>query len=327
MNQSSIDHAKKYPGSLWGQMIARSIELSFLSHPDWSLDSKKIKQAAEHGTLVLDCSTDPFNGHEKFVKDRLSKVIDDFYILTGDTDYLDNPDDRIIYYPTFYVEIIEGPRHPQTVLAGDRAHFLGCLNGRSRIHRIENYVKLKTKPYWPDCVFRIHRHFDYALELKECDDDFCHHGILDDYLKSQSSLPQRSDNNDLTSLHPAYTSCYVNLVTETSVGNKQVFLSEKTFKPFTTGQFALWLASPGTVSRLRKFGFDMFDDIIDHRYDLEPNWHTRIDMIHAELDRLYTLNINRVFQEMYQRRIDNFNWLYSDKLHGLMLSQVNVTLA
>lgn len=327
MNQSSLIHAKKHPHAQWAKMITRSIELSFLSNSDWSLNLEKIQEAARHGPLVLDCSTDPFNGHEKIVKKQLKDLIDDFYILTGDTNYLDDSDGTILYYPTFFVETIEFPPHDRSVLTGHRNYFLGCLNGRSRIHRIENYIKLKKKKFMKDCIFTIHRQFDYEVEKKESQDDFCDRSILIDYFEAQKSLPQRTDKNDLTSTHSAYTDCFINLVTETSVSDNQVFLSEKTFKPFTTGQFALWVSSAGTVARLRKFGFDMFDDVIDHGYDKEPNWHRRIDMIHNELDRLYSMDISSIFQNCTERRVRNFDRLYSDELHKIMFSQVNKEFA
>jgi len=325
MNKSSLDHAKKYPQDTpWVQLITNSIELSFLSTPEWALKFDEIEQRLSKGALILDCSTDPFNGHEKTVKQQLLPITDNFCILSGDLNYLKNPDTHIIYYPTFYIEIIEQAAHPISIVKNPiRQWKVSCLNGRSRIHRVENFVKLKRKSAFQDILFSMHQEFDLDHELRESQSNFCDNSILKDFSSIQQSLSIRTDNNDLTSAHPAYTNSYVNLVTETSISNNQVFLTEKSFKPFTSGQFALWVASPGTVTHLRNLGFDVFDDIIDHSYDLVDDWHKRIDLVHSQVDRLITLDLEKIFNQTEERRIHNQEFLYSDTLHNKMLQQAN----
>ena len=45
------------------------------------------------------------------------------------------------------------------------------------------------------------------------------------------------------------------------------FLTEKTFKAFALRQIPIWVAVPGLVEEVRKLGFDLFEDIVDHSYD------------------------------------------------------------
>jgi hypothetical protein len=326
LNQSSIDRAKRYPKETpWVKLITRSIELSLLSNPDWSLNSDLIKQYLSHGTLVLDCSTDPFNGHERTVKEQLLSVTEDFRILTGDVRYVNDPDSHIIFYPTFYIEITEQSEHPISVITNSKRTWpVSCLNGRTRIHRVENFIKLRSKNYFSRILFNIHGNFDLQFEMMESDDGFCDDSILTEYQLVQRELSQtRKDNNDLGTMDQAYTDSYVNLVTETSVGNKQTFLSEKSFKPMCTGQLALWLANPGTVRYMRDLGFDMFDDIIDHGYDDVLDWHQRIDLIHSQIDRIMYMDLEKIFIDTQDRRLHNQKLLYSSNLHDKMLEQAN----
>lgn len=83
--------------------------------------------------------------------------------------------------------------------------------------------------------------------------------LIDDYvdpLKGVSSLDEKFFKN------------LVNIVCESLENDNQaVNLSEKTFKPFAWHQIPIWHASPNTVYEVRKLGFDLFDDIIDHSYD------------------------------------------------------------
>lgn len=77
------------------------------------------------------------------------------------------------------------------------------------------------------------------------------------------------------------------------VNSDRLFFTEKSAKPFLLSQMPLFIAAPGYVNRLRKLGFDLFDDIIDHSYDKEDNVFKRCDIVFSELKRLselYTLS-------------------------------------
>jgi len=66
----------------------------------------------------------------------------------------------------------------------------------------------------------------------------------------------------------------------------RVFLTEKTFFAFQSYQIPLFVTVKGHVQAVRDHGFDVFDDIVDHSYDLEPNPGNRIKMVADELERL-----------------------------------------
>lgn len=68
------------------------------------------------------------------------------------------------------------------------------------------------------------------------------------------------------------------------------FLTEKTIKSINCKQLPLFMAPRGYVSLLRKIGFDVFDDIIDHSYDTCRDPEKRIVMIVDELERLISDN-------------------------------------
>ena len=55
------------------------------------------------------------------------------------------------------------------------------------------------------------------------------------------------------------------------------FLTEKTVKAFAIGQIPLILGPVGQVKMTRDLGFDLFDDIVDHSYDLIVDPYARID--------------------------------------------------
>mgnify|MGYP000580535428 CR=1 FL=1 len=82
-----------------------------------------------------------------------------------------------------------------------------------------------------------------------------------------------------------YTETYVNLVTETFFG-RNVFLSEKIFKPLSNLQPFIVLGDYGTIAELKRLGFKTFEPFIDESYDLEINPKTRIQKIETEIEKL-----------------------------------------
>lgn len=63
------------------------------------------------------------------------------------------------------------------------------------------------------------------------------------------------------------------------------FATEKSLTPFLTKNIPILIqAKTGFMRELREQGFDLFDDIIDHRYDSEPNYYKRIELA-FELNR------------------------------------------
>ena len=66
----------------------------------------------------------------------------------------------------------------------------------------------------------------------------------------------------------------VSVINETNdFDNNIIQLSEKSFKHFAWHQIPIFNASKGHVEVVRSLGFDVFDDIIDHSYDVAPNSH------------------------------------------------------
>ena len=64
------------------------------------------------------------------------------------------------------------------------------------------------------------------------------------------------------------------------------FLTEKSEKCFLLEQVPLWVAPHGQVKLAREWGFDVFDDVIDHSYDQELDALLRIKMVADQLEKI-----------------------------------------
>jgi hypothetical protein len=89
---------------------------------------------------------------------------------------------------------------------------------------------------------------------------------------------------------------------------RSLFVTEKTFKAFGLRQIPIWFAVPGLVNVIRSFGFDMFDDIIDHSYDNIANEDLRCQAVVSQciaLDQIYSLEQCQELQIQLANRINN----------------------
>lgn len=85
----------------------------------------------------------------------------------------------------------------------------------------------------------------------------------------------------------SFENTYVNIVTESEYFDQSVHITEKSLKPFFFYQLPIIIGSHRHIEKIREiFGFDFFDDIIDHNYDKEINPHKRIKLIFEEIIKL-----------------------------------------
>lgn len=77
-------------------------------------------------------------------------------------------------------------------------------------------------------------------------------------------------------LRPLYTNSFVEIVSETTFAAPSYLLTEKTLNTVYGCNFPILITGAGAVAHLREIGFDMFDDIVNHSYDLISNPMDRI---------------------------------------------------
>lgn len=81
---------------------------------------------------------------------------------------------------------------------------------------------------------------------------------------------------------------YVNIVTETDFLYDMIHPTEKSLKPFYYFQYPIFVAPYGHIKYLKEtYGFDFFDDIIDHSYDNEVDNSKRFMMVMGEIVKMY----------------------------------------
>jgi hypothetical protein len=104
-----------------------------------------------------------------------------------------------------------------------------------------------------------------------------------------------------------------------------VAFSEKIFRALQLPRPVMLYSMPGSVAVLRKYGFDVWDDIIDHEYDSEPNQIQRqiqiLDQLCQLRDLTYTDQQLKEFELRAQHNRDllqKFRSQWPDKLKNTL---------
>ena len=72
------------------------------------------------------------------------------------------------------------------------------------------------------------------------------------------------------------------------------FLTEKSTKSFFWGKIPVSISSRNLMHYIEQFGFDIFRDIIDYKYDIQRDKDLRMELYLQEIYKLATMDINTI---------------------------------
>jgi hypothetical protein len=204
---------------------------------------------------------------------------------------------NLAYFPTHSHQLFQDLRDTQNqwqdqLLSTQRTKNFQCLNGIPKPHRekVVNYVKafdngiisLSTDIQLPEWNYTTY---------KECD-----------------------NVTNWQRLLPVYSSCHVNIVTETLYYRPGI-ITEKTLFAFMALQIPIVIGHKGIVQQCRDLGFDMFDDIVDNSYDDLPDFIRWREALKKN-KKLLVESVNRT--EIMDRLLKNQEYLLNGFLDKLV---------
>lgn len=193
-------------------------------------------------------------------------------------------------------------KHPDFYFEKNKKHLFTLYNKELKTHRIAILAFMKKMDYLKFCdwSFLTAYKFRNSYNMNVLHEIFSPEEIESyksefEYLKSfdrkftdyetQSTIDRASDQcgipfYEIYSENP-FKYSYFNIVTESQFLNENVIhITEKSIVPLYFSQIPIFLATKGHVSKLKeKYGFDLFEDIIDHSYDQEPDPQIRFQMV------------------------------------------------
>lgn len=284
---------------------------SIFNDQSWVPSPSKIEDLKKYDLIVLNLAADPYgvDGFDTAYHELESTGINFLFLTHDPAEH--KKFNKMLFYPHWYhwarKKFIVSHNY-----SNDRKYKWSCLNGVPRPHRIYNYFYSKQQSYYDDAYFSFHHTSSnsriYGVELPDYVThwwDSIKHTVVQLNVLSKKFLVT-AHKCDFT----PFTDAYIHLVTETTVMPK-IFVTEKTWKPVASGQLFLIFGSPGTVGHLRDCGVDVFDDIIDHGYDLIPDWQDRLHAIHDQLRHLLSQDLKDIYITTSNRRTDNVNKFFT----------------
>ena len=91
-----------------------------------------------------------------------------------------------------------------------------------------------------------------------------------------------------------YKKTFISLITETLTNRETLLITEKSFKPIVLGHPFIILGSPGTLEKLKSFGYKTFDRWLDENYDNDLELNDRIKIIIKNIQLLSKLSIEEL---------------------------------
>jgi hypothetical protein len=173
------------------------------------------------------------------------------------------------------------------------------------------------------CLNRLHRWQRYQLVKQILDRNLDQYGSL-----SYIEIPSHADIrfNSLTKpdvdwhqqrnlTDPGTAGALFNIISEAAyepdpetdvlIHHHRPGMTEKSYKCFALFQVPVWLAPYRAVACYRKLGFDVFDDLVDHAYDLEPDPVKRVHMVADQIEKLCQLSLDDL-KQLKQELIPRF---------------------
>lgn len=270
------------------------------------IEHDNIKDLKKHKLVIANFSWNQWDANvQNMCYDLLEEHGVNFLHLVGDPRWHQTRP-NMYFYP---YHLYEGPDEltwPEYEADSfEKKYLVSCLNGVPRPHRVHNYMLLRKKLYYDQCLVNFHSFVASWGDDTRGDDEPVPTDVWNEWLIIKETLPSFKPNVWRDVRHPAYTDSYINVVAETTVVD-QIYITEKTWKPIACGQLFLLVSNPNSIEHLRDMGVDTFDDIIDHKYyDNELDFKTRLARMHKVLDDLVTQDLHKIYQQTRDRRLKN----------------------
>jgi len=218
--------------------------------------------------------------------------------------------------------------------------FISFNRNNDKLHRLlllKEYLSGKYQDSYFSFLMKITEFNDVNMsnhQLSNIDEDIKNKEIE----KINSRLPIELDTHSLekknefnvnnTLRKDLFLDSCINIVTESSFVNNELFLSEKILKPILSYQPFIVLGPYRYLKRLKSYGFKTFSDFWNEDYDEIYCPYERISVLINLIQTLNKLNIEEM-NELYQKTKDiciyNRNLFYSLKLDTLneILTNIN----
>lgn len=121
-----------------------------------------------------------------------------------------------------------------------------------------------------------------------------------EHVAMKNSVPYRNFDTDLDQ---AIVDSKIGVVIETYFhDNTVIAFSEKVFRNLQLPRPFMLFSSPGAIGILRKYGFKLYDELVDHNYDQDNNPITRQIKILNQIEKFKTVEYSESDLKTFEHR-------------------------
>jgi hypothetical protein len=311
-------------------------DIGLLLDDNTLISKKAIHECKTKNLKIVFIMFSEVNGNEYLILKKLTNFIkkhklkeDNFYYINNNgrlNDYKNLLNSNINLYTSSWMLdfMMENMVSHKSIFKSDKEFLFSCHNRIFKKHRLETLCFLKKHNILKNTDWsNLNQHYETPDLLKNENDNYFNYDfdfVADeiDFFKKKGVKYSKYETNKknwlnkedggriVTKLSPeCFINCYINIITETWQSTNEIHVSEKSFRAFYFMQLPIFVATQHHVKYLKnRFGFDMFDDLIDHSYDSEPDSKKRMLLVLGEIKRL---NDNKdLVIDFYKKNKDRF---------------------
>jgi hypothetical protein len=250
-------------------------------------------------------------------------------IITSDFAYYKQQHSHIIYYPIYLIDGLDKGGNTEVEIKNQRSHNICFLTYHYHLHRILVLLNLYKHMNFKSCLINLPLLSELTgSQTESLKNSFnwltvSEQQLVDEMFKMAPLVADPTDVEvelvDLNNI--AFHDSYINIFTESDYDNP--FVTEKSVKPFLSGQFFAVFGHPTAYLHLKELGFDLFEDYLpmpqneDFRQNLQELMNT--------ITRLIP-NIDSIWDSTYERRLRNYNLSRSTELRDNLCSHLRTQL-
>jgi hypothetical protein len=265
-----------------------------------------------------------------------------FAYVTSNFSYHNSTDKNIVYFPFYYFQSLDNPTRQVYDIKKTRPYPIQCLNMNPWLHRTLNLIHMSTRSWFDQAITSFH----WLNSPNGVPTDNLVNYVLTELTQEEKNilsalplpitvtLPDEPDPVGwayVGNASRAHELSYIDYITESGITEQ--FVSEKIWKPFFSGQLLLCLGPPGIIKHLNDLGLDTFNDIIDHqRYDnilgsSPKDIRDKISAILDIVDNLMCKDLDKIWQDTYERRHHNLQMVQSEEFKFKILDKLIKTIS
>jgi hypothetical protein len=279
-----------------------------------------------YDSMIFDCAT-PYLGNvtelDIYVSLNKLNLPIDWAIITSNFTYYKSNIPKILYYPIYFIDGIDKGSYTTIDIWSQRLHNLSFLTYHLHWHRLLSLLALYKQKWFNTCLINLLP----INQLNASQLQGYQNGIISLNLTELAELTElfkltplvadeTDDQREIVNIqNRSFSDCYVNMFTESDYPRE--FITEKSIKPFLSGQFFAIIANNEIYTHLQELGFDLLLDYIDVRTveNTQGNLRNHIDITIKQISNLLP-NIKQAWDDTYIRRKHNYELARSPALRN-----------